>query len=147
MGSAWRRIRAPAIPKLSPKLVNFLRTSAWRIQRTFEKEAVMLMNSDEGVTIISPAIAARKTESNDHLCVSQKVNMAQVNAPADAQRFVTTRAMTYFKFRLRVVPASNTSHESQMVSSTRTCWNVLCGKFSTLPNDRTLAKHNNTISF
>jgi hypothetical protein len=68
-----------------------------------------------GVIMTSPAIAPMKVLSNDHLPVSIYVIVAQVKAPADAHRLVTQRAMTDWKFKLSVVPASKASHEPQMM--------------------------------
>ena len=46
---------------------------------------------------------------------------AQVMAPPDAHKFVTQSAIIDLKLRLRVVPASNASHEFQMITRAISC--------------------------
>ena len=65
--------------------------------------------------MIRPANAPMNTESMDHLRVSAKVMQAQVNAPAEAHKFVTHNAITDWKVKLSVVPASNASQEPQIM--------------------------------
>jgi len=47
----------------------------------------------------------------------------QVIAPAEAQRFVTEKAMIDLKFRDRVVPASKASQEFQIMTMARS-WHI-----------------------
>jgi hypothetical protein len=81
-----------------------------------KKEVERSMNPADGVIRTSPAMAPIKVESSDHFPVSKYVMQAQVMAPPEAHRFVTHIAMTDLKFRLRVVPASNASHEFQIMT-------------------------------
>lgn len=73
------------------------------------------MNPALGVIITRPAIAPRKAESTAHFPVSSQVERAYVRAPELAQTLVTTKAMTDLKFSESVVPASNASHDPQMM--------------------------------
>ncbi|KAK4663114.1 LOW QUALITY PROTEIN: hypothetical protein QC763_0095220 [Podospora pseudopauciseta] len=80
-----------------------------------KEERSMSMNPAEGVIITNPAIAPMNVASSDHLPDSRKVITDQVRAPEAAQRLVTQRAMTDWKFSARAVPASKASHEPQMM--------------------------------
>lgn len=79
------------------------------------------MKPAAGVIMTRPAMAPMKQESIDHFRVSANVINIQVMAPAEAQRFVTQRAITDWKVRLKVVPASNASHEPQMMIMAMIC--------------------------
>jgi hypothetical protein len=68
-------------------------------------------------------------ESRLHLPVSTYVVAAQVRAPAEAHRLVTHSAMTDWKDRLSVVPASKASQEPQMTMRARSWLNELPGRW------------------
>ena len=84
-------------------------------KRPKKKDVLKSMKPAAGVIMTSPAMAPMNVESSDHLPVSIYVMDAHVKAPAEAQRLVTHIAMTDLKFKAKVVPASNASHEPQMI--------------------------------
>jgi hypothetical protein len=73
-------------------------------------------------------MAPIKTESSENLPVSTKFMTPQVKAPVEAQRFVTHSAMTDWKLRVNVVPASKASQEPQMMIMARSWLKELPGR-------------------
>lgn len=96
-----------------------------------KKNAVgMSMKPADGVIMTNPEMAPMKVASIDHLPVSKKAMHAQVSAPVEAHRFVTQSAMTDWKERVKVVPASNASQEPQIMIKARSWKKELPGRWS-----------------
>lgn len=74
-------------------------------------------------------MAPMKVESMDHFRVSKNVIPAHVRAPADAHRFVTHSAITDWKLKASVVPASKASQEPQIMMRARSWKNELPGRW------------------